>query len=216
VSLAFYFILSYLIGAFPSAVVLGRLLRGVDVRKHGSGNAGGTNAWRVLGWKIGVPVMLLDVAKGAVCAVGISRLPLGAVPVDPQTLAVLCGLVAVLGHVFPIYIGFRGGKGVGTAAGMLIATAPIPVGFALGIFAICLFSTGCVSCGSMLAAWTVPITIVLLNWRTSIHHPLVLLIVTLALAAFITITHRKNIVRILRGEEKTFPQLQLWRRWLRR
>lgn len=212
-SLAYYFVLCYLIGAFPSAVVIGRLVRGVDVRNHGSGNAGGTNAWRVLGWKIGVPVMLLDVAKGAICAAGISRLPLGAVPVDAQTLAVLCGLVAVLGHVFPIYIGFRGGKGVGTAAGMLIATAPIPVLFALGVFALCLFSSGCVSCGSMLAAWTVPIAILLLSRLSSIQHPLVLTIVTFALAAFITITHRKNIGRILRGEEKIFPQLQLWRRW---
>jgi len=216
VNLVYYFALSYLIGAFPSAVVLGRMLRGVDVRRHGSGNAGGTNAWRVLGWKIGVPVMLLDVAKGAICAAGISRLPLGPVPVDPQTLAVLCGLVAVLGHVFPVYIGFRGGKGVGTAAGMLIATAPIPVAFAAAAFALCLFSFGCVSCGSMLAAWTVPVSILLLNWLSTIQHPLVLTIITLALAVFITITHRKNIGRILRREEKTFPQVQLWKRWIRR
>lgn len=213
-NLVFYFALCYLIGAFPSAVVLGRLFRGVDVRKHGSGNAGGTNAWRVLGWKIGLPVMLLDVAKGVLCAVGVSRLPLGAVPVDTQTLAVLCGVVAVIGHVFPVYIGFRGGKGVGTAAGMLAATAPIPVAFALGIFTICLFTSGCVSCGSLLAAWTVPISILLLNRLTSsIRHPIALLVITLALAAFITITHRKNIVRILHGKEKTFPKLQLWRRW---
>jgi glycerol-3-phosphate acyltransferase PlsY len=160
--------------------------------------------------------MLLDVAKGVLCAAVVSRLPLGHVPIDPQTLAVLCGVVAVLGHVFPIYIGFRGGKGVGTAAGMLIATAPIPILFALGMFAACLFVSGCVSCGSILAAWTVPIGILLLDQLSSIRHPTVLLAITLALAAFITFTHRKNIGRILRGEEKTFPQLQLWRRWIRR
>jgi glycerol-3-phosphate acyltransferase PlsY len=99
---------------------------------------------------------------------------------------------------------------------MLIATAPMPVVFALGVFALCLFSSGCVSCGSMLAAWTVPIAILLMNRLSSIRHPLVLTIITFALAVFITITHRKNIGRILRGEEKIFPQLQLWRRWARR
>ena len=215
-NLVFYFALCYLIGAFPSAVVLGRVFRGVDVREQGSGNAGGTNAWRVLGWRIGLPVMLLDVAKGALCAAGISRLPLGAVPVDAQTLAVLCGVVAVLGHVFPVYIRFRGGKGVGTAAGMLIATAPFPVLFALVAFALCLFGFGCVSCGSILAAWTVPLSILVMNFVGSLRHPLALWIVTFALALFITITHRQNIGRILRGEEKTFPKLQLWKRWFRR
>jgi len=216
VILAVHFLASYLLGAFPTSVLLGRLVRGIDVRDHGSGNAGATNAWRVLGWRIGLPVILIDVAKGAVAATVVARLPLGPVPVDPQTLAVLCGLAAVLGHVFPIYLKFRGGKGVATAAGMLVATAPIPVGCAAGVFALCLFLSGRVSVGSISAAWTVPISTLLLQRYAGIQHSTLLIGLTFALAVFITITHRKNLRRLLRGEEPSFPQLQVWKRWLGR
>ena len=210
--LAAHLIIAYLVGAFPSAVVLSRLLRGTDVRNHGSGNAGGTNAWRVFGWRIGVSVMALDLLKGVLAATVIARLPLGPVPVSFETLAVLCGVIAVLGHVFPVYIGFRGGKGVATAAGMLIGIAPIPVACALSVFALTLFITGRVSLGSILGAWAVPVSILLLGWLTAIDHPPLVLGLTLLLALFILYTHRSNIVRLLRGEERSFPRLQLWRR----
>jgi len=209
--LAVYLAIGYLIGAFPSSVVFGRVFRGIDVREHGSGNAGGTNAWRVCGWRIGVSVMLADVAKGVIAAALIPRLPLGGVPVDAATLGVLCGVAAVIGHVFPVYIGFRGGKGVATAAGMMIGIAPIPVGIAAGVFALILFSTGTVSLGSILGSWAVPILILLLGRFTTIDHSWVVTLLTAVLAVFITFTHRKNIGRLLRGEERSFPKLQLWR-----
>lgn len=211
-SLAVLLILSYLLGAFPSSVVYGKLLREVDIRKHGSGNAGGTNAWRVLGWKVGLPVMLTDVAKGALASTLIARIPLGPLPVEFSTVALLCGLAAVLGHVFPIYIGFRGGKGVATAAGMLVGNAPIPVACVLGVFALMLFLFGKVSLGSILAAISLPLSVFFLDRFTSIDYPVLLLALTIALALFILYTHRSNIRRLIRREEKTFPKLQLWKR----
>lgn len=211
-ALAALLVLSYLVGAFPSAVVVGRIARGIDIRQHGSGNAGATNAWRVLGWRGGLPVAVIDVAKGAIAVVGIARLPLGPLPLDLEVTAILCGLAAVLGHVFPVYTGFRGGKGVATAGGMLIATAPIPVGCALGVFLFTLFLSGKVSLGSILAAWTIPTATLLLDLFTDLSYPPLLIGLTGGLALFILYTHRANIVRLLKGEEHSFPRLQLWKR----
>ena len=214
-SLAILLLLSYLVGAFPSAVVFGRVFRRIDIRKHGSGNAGGTNAWRVLGWRIGLPVMLTDVAKGAFASALIARLPVGPLPLEFGMVALLCGLVAVLGHVFPVYIGFHGGKGVATGAGMLVVNAPLPVACALGLFALMLFLFGRVSLGSIMAAVSLPISVFLIDRYTSIDYSILLLALTIALALFILYTHRSNIRRLIKGEEKAFPKLQLWRKILR-
>jgi len=212
VALAALLVLSYLVGAFPSAVVLGRALGGIDIRQHGSGNAGATNAWRVLGWRVGLPVAVIDVAKGAAAAAGIVRLPVGALPLRLEVVAVLCGLAAVLGHVFPVYTRFRGGKGVATAGGMLLATAPVPVACALGVFLLILSLSGLVSLGSIAAAWTIPISALLFDLFTNLGYPPLLIGLTAGLALFILYTHRGNVVRLLRGEEQSFPQLQIWRR----
>jgi glycerol-3-phosphate acyltransferase PlsY len=204
-----------LVGAFPSSIVYGKLFRKVDVRNHGSGNAGGTNAWRVLGWKIGLPVMITDVAKGALASVFIARIPLGPLPFAFSTVALLCGLAAVIGHVFPVYTRFRGGKGVATGAGMLVGNAPIPVACALGVFAIVVFLFGKISLGSILAAVSLPISVFLIDRFTIIDYPILLLVLTIALALFIITTHWTNIRRLLKGEEKAFENLQLWKKILR-
>jgi glycerol-3-phosphate acyltransferase PlsY len=211
VILALDLVLAYLIGSFPSSVVLGKTLRGVDVRLEGSGNAGATNAWRVLGWRIGVAVLVLDTAKGALAAALVPRIASGDLPISFAAASVLCGLAAVLGHVFPIYIGFRGGKGVATAAGMLVAVAPIPVGIALGVFVLSIAASGWVSLGSLLAAWTVPLVAALLPpSRDGLSYPL-LLALTTGLAVLITVMHRANLRRLLRGEEARIQGLQVWR-----
>ena len=215
-ALAAVLALSYLLGAFPSGVVIGRVLKGIDIRQHGSGSAGATNAWRVLGWRLALPIAVIDVGKGIAAAAGIARLPLGPLPLDFEVVAILCGLAAVSGHVFPIYIGFRGGKGVATAGGMLIATAPLPVGCALGVFLLAVFLFGKVSLGSILAAWTIPVSTLLLGLFTDLSYPPLLVGLTGGLALFILYTHRTNIVRLLKGEEQSFPQLQLWKRLQRR
>jgi glycerol-3-phosphate acyltransferase PlsY len=205
-------VVAYLIGAFPSSVVLGKLLRGVDVRHVGSGNAGTTNAWRVLGWRIGLAVLAIDTAKGALAAAVVPRMAAGGLPIGFAAASIFCGIAAVLGHIFPVYIGFRGGKGVATAAGMLVAVAPIPVAIALGVFVLAITASGWVSLGSLLGAWTVPVAAALLPpSRDEISYPL-LLALACGLAVLITVTHRANLRRLLRGDEARFPSLQVWRR----
>jgi glycerol-3-phosphate acyltransferase PlsY len=214
-SLLGYLAIAYLLGAFPTAIVLSRAFWKTDIRKRGSGNAGATNAWRVLGWRAGLPVLLIDVAKGAAAAGIVPLLPLGDAPVDPATLGILCGLIAVLGHVFPAYTKFRGGKGVATAAGMLIVVAPVPVGLAAALFALVVFTSGLVSLGSILAAWSLPAFVLLLPSPWLGGRPPALIGLAAALALFITITHRSNIVRLVCGKERVFEKLQLWRRVIR-
>jgi len=217
-SLPIQLLIAYLLGAVPTSVLVGRWARGIDVREHGSGNAGATNTWRVLGWKFGVSVLIIDMLKGVAAATLAPRIliSLGLTSLDPGTVAVLCGMAAVLGHVFPVYLRFRGGKGVATAAGMLIATAPIPVGIAVGVFAVVLLTTGRVSVGSILGGWTVPIATLLLHRPDGSAHPPLLIGLTFALACFILYTHRANVRRLVRGEEKGFAKLQLWRYIIRR
>lgn len=203
-------LLAYLIGAFPAAVVYGRVFRGIDVRQHGSGNAGGTNAWRVLGWKIGVPVILTDVGKGAVAAAVVPRVLES--PLELTTFALLCGVAAVLGHVFPIYTGFRGGKGVAAGAGVLLAVAPLPAAIALAVFALTILASGIVSLGSILAALSLPVSAVLLDRFTQVQFSWPIIGVCACLALFVVFTHRTNLVRMVRREEARFGKLQVWRR----
>jgi len=215
-ALAGLLLIAYLIGAIPTSVIAGKLLRGIDIRKEGSGNAGATNVWRVLGWKAGVTVLTIDLGKGILAASVIPLIPFGSISIDPLLIPILCGLAAVIGHVFPIYTGFRGGKGVATAAGMLLAVAPIPVGIGVGVFGLTLLLFGRVSLGSLVGALSVPLTIVLFNCYTALHfHPL-LLALTSALVLFIFITHRGNITRLLRGTERSLPRFQLWKKITRR
>jgi glycerol-3-phosphate acyltransferase PlsY len=214
-SLIGHLVVAYFLGAFPTAIVLGRTFWKTDIRKHGSGNAGATNAWRVLGWKAGIPVLLIDLGKGAAAAGLIPLLPFGEAPVDATTLAILCGLAAVSGHAFPVYLRFRGGKGVATAAGMLLVAAPVPVGLAAGLFALALFTSGIVSLGSMLAAWSLPALVLLLPPTWQADPPPALITLAFVLAIFMTITHRTNIVRLAHGTERVFRRLQLWRLLLR-
>lgn len=215
-ALAGLLIIAYLVGAFPTAVLAGRLLRGIDIRTQGSGNAGATNTWRVLGWRAGVSVLLIDLGKGVVAAALVTRIPLGSLPLDSSTIAILCGMAAVIGHVFPVTAGFRGGKGVATGAGMLLAVAPVPMGIALGVFGVAILLSGHVSLGSILGALCVPVTIALLNTIGGAAYPMLLIGLTAALAAFVLFTHRSNIVRLLQGNERTVSRLVAWRRFLRR
>ena len=209
-------LIAYLIGAIPTAVIAGKLLRGIDIRKEGSGNAGATNVWRVLGWKAGVIVLAIDLGKGILAASVIPLIPFGSISIDPLLVPILCGLAAVIGHVFPIYTGFRGGKGVATAAGMLLAVAPIPVGIAVGAFGLTLLLFGRVSLGSLVGALSVPLTIALLNCYTALHYHPLLLALTSALVLFIIITHWGNITRLIRGTERSALSFNLWKKITRR
>jgi glycerol-3-phosphate acyltransferase PlsY len=189
--------LAYLSGSLPFAAIAGKL-RGVDLRKQGSGNLGATNVFRVLGWKIGLLVFLADALKGAL---PVLLLPPRIVSSrDPVVWAIACGIAAIVGHVRPIFLRLRkGGKGVATAAGVFFALAPIPMAVAFAVFVGVVFATGYVSLGSMISAIVLP---GLLLITLGVRSPLFL--VSTVIALFVFWTHRSNITRLRRGEEHRF------------
>ena len=192
---------SYLLGSIPAAYLAGRS-RGIDLRKHGSGNLGATNVIRVLGTKIGLLVFAVDMAKGAIPVAFFPRwVPVAAMPMGSATLvAILCGIAAIIGHVRPIYLMFgRGGKGVATAAGVFLALAPVQTILALLIFAVVLLSSGFVSLGSLTSAATLP---VLLGVTVGVRSPL--FSISIVVAMFVFWTHRANIARLRNGQEHRF------------
>jgi glycerol-3-phosphate acyltransferase PlsY len=190
-------VLSYLSGSLPFAAIAGKL-RGVDLRKHGSGNLGATNVFRVLGWKIGLAVFLADALKGALPVLFLP--PRIVSPHDPVVWAIACGIAAIVGHVRPIFLKLRkGGKGVATAAGVFFALAPIPMAIAFAVFVGVVFATGYVSLGSMISAIVLPgLLLVTLGARAP------LFLVSAVIALFVFWTHRANIARLRRGEEHRF------------
>jgi acyl phosphate:glycerol-3-phosphate acyltransferase len=185
---------AYVAGSIPSAWLAGKA-KGVDLRKHGSGNLGATNAWRVLGWKIGLLVYAVDTLKGA--------LPVFLLPrpaAQPELAAVAYGVAAIVGHVRPVFLGFqRGGKGVATAGGVFFALAPVALGIAFAAFVVVFLASGFVSLGSLTAAVVLPVALFALD-RT----PGPVFVVSLVVAAFVFWTHRANIGRLRRGEESRF------------
>jgi len=197
----FAFILAYLLGSIPTSVWAGKIFHGIDVREHGSGNAGATNVIRVLGWKTGIPVMIVDVGKGWLAA----YLPVLLILAEPgsgqlTTLQILTGLTSIVGHVFPVFAGFRGGKGVGSTFGVLLALHPMLTLSCLGIFLAVLFITGYVSVSSMTAGLAFPILLFTLFDTPSLMFKFFSVFVAVALI----LTHRKNIRRLLNGEESKF------------
>jgi glycerol-3-phosphate acyltransferase PlsY len=192
--LAPWLILSYLVGAIPTSFLAGRIFRGIDLREHGSGNLGATNLYRTLGWKYAVPVGLFDIAKGAIPVV------LFAPQVSPsERVAVACGVAAVIGHVYSIFVGFRGGKGVATAAGVMLGLAPYAILALLVLWALIVFGTGYVSLGSIVAAALLPLAVWILHPGARGLLPVIGLV-----AAGIVWLHRANIRRLLAGTENRF------------
>jgi glycerol-3-phosphate acyltransferase PlsY len=191
-------LLSYLVGSIATAVWVGKIFHGVDVREHGSGNAGATNVIRVLGWKTGVPVLLIDVLKGW----GAAMLPIfinlaGDGTALLTNFQILAGLAAILGHIFPVFAGFRGGKGVATIFGVLMAIHPLLTLSCLGVFLVVLLISGYVSLSSMSAGVAFPIFLFLFFDTPSLFFKVFSIIVAIALI----FTHMKNISRLLKGEE---------------
>lgn len=194
-------LLAYIAGSIPSAVWAGKLFHGIDVREHGSGNAGATNTVRVLGWKTGIPVLIFDLFKGWLAAM----LPefLNAAPGGNEqmmALQIACGMAAILGHVFPLFAHFRGGKGVATTFGVLLALNPWLTLICAGIFLVVLLISGYVSLGSMTAAVMFPVLLMTVFDTPS----LLFKIFSVVVAVAIVVTHKKNIGRLIRGEENRF------------
>jgi glycerol-3-phosphate acyltransferase PlsY len=192
-------IAAYILGSIPSAVWAGRLFHGIDVREHGSGNAGATNVIRVLGWQTGVPVLLFDMVKGCMAAL-IPRL-FHLAPEESALLVnlqILTGFAAIIGHIFPVIAGFRGGKGVATMFGILAAIHPAVTLVCLGVFLVVFLITGIVSVSSMTAGIAFPVFLLTVFDTPSLLFKIFSVFVAIALL----ITHRKNINRLLKGEEK--------------
>jgi acyl phosphate:glycerol-3-phosphate acyltransferase len=190
-----WLIASYLLGAVPTSYLAARLFRGIDLREHGSRNLGATNLYRVLGWRYAVPVGLLDAAKGLVPV-----LVLAPRVSSSDLFALICGLVAVVGHVFSVFVGFKGGKGVATAAGVMLGLTPAALGVAVLVWAALVYLTGYVSVGSIVAAAIFPLAVYLLEPP---DQPAMLWL-DIAVAAAIVWFHRANIQRLFKGTENRF------------
>lgn len=218
---------SYFLGSFPSGVVVSKLFFGFDIRTKGSGNMGSTNVFRVLGKKWGIIVQLLDLLKGFLPVMFTPSLVLYLysllAPNNDEIISVLndnnslilikliVGTSAVMGHLLSFWVGFKGGKGINTAVGMLLAIAPIDILIIFTAFVITLLTTGFVSLGSLVGAFLLPISIIIRQniFNVEIQGYYVLLIFSTFLCFLVFYTHRSNIKRLINKKESSFENLKL-------
>lgn len=188
---------AYLIGSIPTAVWIGKFFYKIDVREYGSGNAGATNTFRVLGKKAGIPVLIIDVLKGffAVQLPHFTSLTPGSAAF--VNLQIVLGAAALMGHVFPVFAAFRGGKGIASLLGIVLSIHPQAAGVAAVVFLIVLLISNYVSLGSITAALTFPFSVIFI-FKTEISS---LVIFSIVIAALVLITHQKNIERLLKRQE---------------
>lgn len=200
-------VICYLLGSISGSLLLGRL-RGVDIRTQGSGNAGGTNALRTQGWRFALGVVLIDVGKGALAAwIGASAI--GGVPADREAAALACVFAAVFGHVWPVFYGFRGGKGAATLVGGIAASVPLLLLPVLGVWVVVLVLTGYVGLATVLAAASlVPAAL----WLVGAAPASPLFVFALGAAVYIAWTHRENLRRLAQGTENRFDRVRLFAR----
>ena len=194
-SAVLWLVASYFIGAVPTSYLLSRFFAGIDLRQQGSGNLGATNLYRVLGWKYAIPAALVDIAKGFIPVVVFAPQESSS-----QLFALACGVAAIIGHVFSVFVGFKGGKGVATAAGVMLGLTPLALGVSAAVWAVMVRITGYVSLASISAAAVLPVTVYLLE---DARTPALLWIAT-AIAAGVIVLHRRNIERLLKGTESRF------------
>jgi len=193
-----FILLAYLTGAFPSAVWVGKTFYKIDVREFGSGNAGATNTFRVLGKKAGIPVLLMDIFKGWLAVNYLSFLAVIPESIEGQfEIQLVFGIAAVIGHLFPVYTGFRGGKGIATMMGLLIGLSPLEAICCFVIFVIIFSISKYVSLGSIVASIAFPIIVILVFGSTNSSLNLFAVFVPI----LSLITHQKNIERLVRGDE---------------
>lgn len=188
-----FLILAYLLGSFPTSYLVGRW-RGVDLRRLGSGNLGATNAFRILGWRAATPVVIIDIAKGIVPT---ALFPLWA-GAGHLGWAMAYGAAAIIGHMFSVFVRFRGGKGVATSAGVFMALAPWAVLIGFAVWGLTVVLTRVVSMASILAAVVLPVAVFVTN------EPRAVFWLSVGLSVFVIYAHRENIRRLARGEEARF------------
>ncbi|MFH1008670.1 MAG: glycerol-3-phosphate 1-O-acyltransferase PlsY [Candidatus Latescibacterota bacterium] len=196
-------LLSYLLGSIPTGILVGRA-KGKDIRAIGSKNAGATNVYRTMGWGPALLVALVDGGKGAIAVLFVSRISVGEAHLDPGLLQIAAGMSAVVGHIWSLFAGFRGGRGVMTAGGVWVALAPIPVLIALGVWCMVTFSTGYVSAGSIAASLTLPVGLFVARFGLHAEISNALLVFGCVIGGLLILRHRANIGRLIRGEENRF------------
>src|SRR5450631_1557175 len=196
----FLIITAYLIGSIPTALIISKHFFGVDIREYGSGNMGATNTFRVLGSKFGTIVMIGDMLKGILAVALYNLLPYYLTnELDRTNLMIGLGLAAVAGHIYPIWAQFRGGKGVATLFGMLLAIQPVVAASCVGVFLLVLFLTRYVSLSSILAGVALPICVLWIYNEKEVFY---------RVFALVVLTHQKNISRLLKGNENRVPILK--------
>lgn len=213
-------ITSYLIGSIPSALIIGKLFKNIDIRKYGSGNLGSTNAFRVLGVPLGILVQAMDISKGLIAVLFVSNYFYDHLPFtnytpfeDITVLKIIAGISAVLGHTFSVFVNFKGGKGINTALGMLISLAPVDVGISVGFFVLIVLSSGYVSLGSIVASFIFPVTMFVREnfFNVEIYGYKTLIFFSIGVSLLLIYNHRENIKRLLYGNENRFDKLWLIR-----
>ena len=209
-NLLFILVLSYLVGSIPTSIILSKLIKGVDIRNFGSGNAGGTNVSRVLGKKYGILTILLDALKGVIAVIFVSRLYLGNFPFPNNTpfddftlVQIIAGISAVIGHIWTIFAGFKGGKGIATGLGVLVSIVTLDMIMALGVFLIVVYFSKYISLASISAAVSVPLIMIIRENIFGVDIPSYhnILPFVIALALLVIYTHRSNVERLLNGNE---------------
>lgn len=197
-------VIAYLTGSIPSAVWVGRAAKGIDVREHGSGNMGAANVARVLGFQWAIVVGLIDVFKGFAPVFWLGPLAVQDVSLTISAVRLIIGATAIVGHLFPVFARFKGGKGVLTAAGVFLAVLPLEVGVALLVWLIVFLTTRIVSLGSILAVLTVVVAVFIRRFVFEIPIGDSLIAATVLLFLLVVFTHRSNLKRLFRGEESRF------------
>ncbi len=199
--IAFLIVLAYLLGSIPTAVWVSKKIYGIDIREHGSGNAGATNTFRILGSKAGSAVMLIDMLKGFL-AVKLSIFSSFAWTSEPfVNLQIVLGLAAVVGHIFPIWADFRGGKGIATLFGMILGIQPLVAVSLVVVFLLMLFLTRYVSLSSICASIAFPVLIMFIFREPELSYR----VFAIATACLVVLTHHKNINRLINGNESKVP-----------
>lgn len=197
-------LLSYLVGSAPTALLLGKMLRGIDIRQFGSGNVGAANAFRTLGAVPGAVCLLLDAGKG-VLAVSVIALALSTTsPLSLTMTKIAAGAAAISGHLFPVWIGFKGGKGVGTAAGVLFALMPLESLAAFVFFLLVVAVSNYISLGSMLSGVFIAAAVLMERFGFGLKIETELVCLTMIIALLLPFTHRSNIKRLMKGTESRF------------
>jgi glycerol-3-phosphate acyltransferase PlsY len=204
-------ICSYLIGSFPTSIIAGKLIKGIDIRNYGSGNAGGTNAIRLLGWKIGIMVILIDIIKGMVATFYIAQMGHDNMVVSNEIISIWAGLWAIIGHIWTVFAGFKGGKGAAVAGGMLIILYPVAFTICFIWFLLIAFTTRYVSVASITAAILLPVLLLFMRNLVGMNISSTLIYFALFIVLLILYTHRMNIKRLIQGKENRFGENKSFR-----